>query len=112
MTARGARGHSAAPPPRALGLAEVVEEFPESRIVDLSGRYSRWAQTTIGLILTGAILLALLTLVGTSCVLALQGRVILLTPLLQALQPYVLPTLGAAVGYAFGIQVWGRAVPE
>lgn len=71
-------------------------------------RISHWwhhgkiVQTTIGLVLTGVILFILAGLIGTACALALQGRAEEIGPFLQATQPYVLPTLGAAVGYAFG----------
>lgn len=61
----------------------------------------RW-QTTIGVVLTWAVVIALGAIVATACYLAIQGPVERIAPLLQALQPFLLPPLGAVAGYAFG----------
>jgi hypothetical protein len=62
---------------------------------------SRW-KTSIGVALAIAVLVILVALVLTDCFLALSGHGERIGPLMQALQPYVLPPLGAVVGYAFG----------
>lgn len=61
-----------------------------------------WWQTYIGVILTVAVLLTLVGLVGTDCYLVIVGHGDRVAPLMQSLQPYLLPPLGAVVGYAFG----------
>src|SRR5665213_72398 len=70
----------------------VRQRFPRSRArggtkVRVAGRWWQHrptVQTTIGLILTVAVLLTLLGLVGTACLLAVQGHGARIEPLLQA----------------------------
>ena len=61
-----------------------------------------WWQTYIGVIVTVAVLLTLVSLVATDCYLVIAGNEDRIAPLMQTLQPYLLPPLGAVVGYAFG----------
>ena len=57
------------------------------------------------MILALVFVLVLAALVGTVCYLAINGNTDRIEPLLAPLQPYILPPLGAVVGYAFGHQI-------
>lgn len=86
-----------------MGQIVVPRAFGSTDIRDVSAWHHRYRiQTTIGLVLTLGILIALLGVVMTALVLATTQRESSVAGLLQALQPYILPTLGAVVGYAFG----------
>ena len=58
-----------------------------------------------GLLITGAVLLCLLGTVGLAAALALENRdTDYIDATLKSLAPFILPTLGGVVGYAFGEQ--------
>jgi hypothetical protein len=83
----------------------VVQPGFGSATVSLTPWHHRFmVQTQIGLVLTLGVLAAFLGVVGSACALVFQGKSGDVGPLLQATQPFILPTLGAAVGYAFGQQ--------
>jgi hypothetical protein len=64
-----------------------------------------WRQTQMGVWVAGAILLALLIAVGLLAFLAVDHRqAAYITSVGESLQPFILPTLGALVGYSLRAQ--------
>jgi uncharacterized membrane protein len=64
-----------------------------------------WRQTQMGVWVAGAILLALLIAVGLLAYLAADRRqAAYITSVGESLQPFILPTLGALVGYSLRAQ--------
>lgn len=86
---------------RPTSRAEVLPVGGEVRLQEAEA-HRRRIQAWMGLILTGAVLIALLGLLAAAAALVFIGRTEDGGKLLQNAQPYVLPTLGAAVGYVFG----------
>jgi hypothetical protein len=82
-------------------LSTQLSAYPPDAIgAELKGhRY--WAQTQMGIWIAGAVLGALLVTVGLIAYLAIDKRqASYIASVGEALQPFVLPTLGALVGYA------------
>jgi hypothetical protein len=63
------------------------------------------SKTTIGMGITAAVLLSLLATIVLAGYLAIEHRQSsYIDAVLKSLSPFILPTLGAVVGYAFGEQ--------
>lgn len=87
----------------ALEEIEPPEEIaPNALQIEEVKRYS--TQTAIGFVIALVTLTAFFVLVCVASALALMGHTDRIGPLLQALEPYLLPLLGGIVGYAFGKQ--------
>jgi hypothetical protein len=95
---------------RTGGTFNPATEGEVSRKDFTSAQHRAWMQAILGRVAAMSIFGSLLGVVGTACYLAIRNRSPdYIDAFLRSFQPYLLPGIGAIIGFAVGRAVGGKA---